>query len=77
LAAYYNKQVDSGTDLILIPVEQSRLEKLLTYEDRWPLLGCRKAFMKSAIYINMAAVRVSSHKAFETTSIIIILLNCI
>ena len=41
------------------------------------MIGCRKAFMKAAILINMAAINVASHKAFETTSIIIILLNCV
>jgi hypothetical protein len=53
------------------------LEKLQHYEDRWPLLYLRKTIMKIAIYINIVAVKIASHKAFEYTSIGIILLNCI
>jgi hypothetical protein len=71
------KEIGRNTDLILIPVEQSRLEKLQSYEDRWPLLNFRKAILKTAIYINMVATKIATHKAFEWISIMVILLNCI
>lgn len=61
----------------MIPVEQSRLEKLQSYEDRWPFLNFRKFILKTAIYINIAATKIANHKAFEWVSIMIILLNCI
>ena len=64
-------------DLILIPVDQTPLERLQNYEDGWPCLNFRKMLLKTKIYINMAATRISSHKAFETISITVILLNSI
>lgn len=33
--------------------------------------------MKTAIYINLAAMKIDQHKAFEYTSIGVILLNCV
>jgi hypothetical protein len=64
-------------DLVMVPVPQNRLELLMNYEDRWPLLEQRKKIKKVAIVINMAATSIRTHKAFEATSIAIILLNCI
>jgi hypothetical protein len=57
-------------------VEQTRLEKLAAYEDRWPLLNFRKFLIKVSIIISSAAEAIISHKAFETASICVILLNC-
>lgn len=64
-------------DLILIPVDQTPLERLQSYEDGWPCLNFRKILIKTKIYINMAATKIASHKAFETISITVILLNSI
>ena len=57
--------------------EQTRLEKMMNYEDRWPLLNFRKSTQKARIYINLAAQAIITHKAFETITILIILLNSI
>lgn len=62
---------------MLIPVEQSRLEKNETYTDRWPCLNLRKFLLKIKIMINLTAQKVDQHKAFEYASIIVILLNCV
>jgi len=51
----YLKQVTTRNDIILKVEEQSRLEKEINYEDRWPLLNLRKSVQKVRIYINMAA----------------------
>ena len=56
---------------------QSRLEKLKNFEDRWPCLNGRKMFLKIKIYITEGAYVIIKHPAFETTSIIVILLNCV
>lgn len=66
-----------NNDGIIIPVELTRMEKNETYEDRWPFLNFRKFLMKVQILINQAAMKVDKHKAFEYTSIAIILLNCV
>lgn len=57
--------------------EQSRLEKLRNYEDRWPILSTRKSVRKVMLYINLFAAKIISHKAFETITISVILLNSI
>ena len=57
--------------------EQTRLERLKNYEDRWPCLNIRKSVKRLHIYIKMFADMVIKHPAFETTSIIIICLNCV
>jgi len=56
-------------------IEQSRLEKLENYEDRFPMLDCRKSLQKLRIYINQFAYAIISHKIFENATITIILLN--
>jgi len=48
----YIKEVQKKNDLILNVTEQSRLEKLQNYEDRWPCLNFRKTLLKIRIYIN-------------------------
>jgi len=53
--ALYLKQVTTRNDIILKVEEQSRLEKEINYEDRWPILNFRKSVTKFRIYINMAA----------------------
>lgn len=73
----YIKEITKKTDLILHVTEQSRLEQNMNYEDRWPLLNIRKEIMRIRIYINLAAKKVIEHKAFETISIMVILLNSI
>lgn len=55
--------------------EQSRLEILKNYEDRWPLLSLRKSAWKVQIYINLFCLTIIQHKAFETITITIIMLN--
>lgn len=75
--ALYIKEITKKTDLILHVTEQSRLEQNMNYEDRWPLLNIRKEIMRIRIYINLAAKKVIEHKAFETISIMVILLNSI
>ena len=49
----------------------------MNYEDRWPLLNVRKEAMRIRIYINLAAKSITEHKAFDTISIMVILLNSI
>ena len=56
---------------------QTRLEKLKNEEDRWPCLNGRKMIKKIKIYITMGAEAIIKHPAFETTSIIVIMLNCV
>ena len=56
---------------------QTRLEKLKNFEDRWPCLNGRKMILKVKIYITMSAEVIIKHPAFEATSIMVILLNCI
>lgn len=41
------------------------------------MLNFRKLILKTAIYINMVATKIATHKAFEWISIMVILLNCI
>ena len=74
---FYIKEVVKKNDLILNVTEQTKLERLTNFEDRWPCLNCRKAILRVKIYINMGAYMIIKHPAFETTSIIIILLNCV
>jgi hypothetical protein len=56
-------------------VEQSRLEKLQNFEDRWPCLNFRKSLLKVRIYINKAAKVIVTTNAFENATITVILLN--
>ena len=64
-------------DLIMQVTEQTELEKLKNSEDRWPFLNFRKTLKRIKIYITMGAGIIIKHPAFETTSIIIICLNCV
>ncbi len=64
-------------DCILNVTEQSRLEKLLNYEDQWPLLSFRKSIQKVRIYINIFAYNVIKNKMFENFTIGVILANSI
>ena len=74
---FYIKEVMKKNDLIMNVTEQTKLERLKNFEDRWPCLNVRKAIMKVRIYITMSASMIIKHPAFETTSIVIILLNCV
>ena len=74
---FYIKEVVKKNDLIMQVTEQTRLERLTNFEDRWPCLNFRKAILRVKIYITMSAELIIKHPAFETTSIIIILLNCV
>jgi hypothetical protein len=47
------------------------------YEDRWPLLNLRKELIKVKILINMAAIKIMTHKVFENFSIAVIMANSI
>ena len=47
------------------------------FEDRWPCLNCRKFLWRMRIYITMAAETIIKHRAFESTTIIVIVLNCV
>ena len=64
-------------DNIMNIAKQDRLEKLKHKTDRWPCLNLRKMMEKLQIYITMAAEKIIDHKSFETTTIIIIILNCV
>jgi hypothetical protein len=57
--------------------EQSRLEKLQNYEDRWPCLNLRKSGLKIRIYINMLAKTIILQPIFENITITVILLNSV
>ena len=57
--------------------EMDRLEKLENQIDGWPLLEFRKSIMRVKIQINMITAAIINNTAFETISIIIILLNCV
>ena len=74
---YYIKEVMRRNDQIMNVTDQTRLERLTNYEDRWPCLNFRKGFLRIRIYITMGAEVIIKHTAFETTSIIIICLNCV
>jgi hypothetical protein len=69
------KEVQKRNDQILNVVEQSRLEKLQNFEDRWPCLNARKSLLKVRIYINKAARVIVTTNAFENATITVILLN--
>jgi hypothetical protein len=71
----YLKQIIGRNDVIMRVDEQSRLEILRNYEDRWPLLSLRKSLWKVQIYINLFCLTIISHKLFETICITVILLN--
>jgi hypothetical protein len=49
----------------------------MNYEDRWPLLSLRKSVSKAKIYINEFALAIIKHKAFEYTTIGVILANSV
>ena len=69
------KQVTSRNDLILNVVEQTPLEQLALYEDRWPMLNLRKSINKASLHIKNFAGSIIKHKAFETATISVILAN--
>ena len=52
MEALYTKQITGKNDLLLHVTEQSRLEMLENYEDRWPLLNMRKNLQRMRIKIN-------------------------
>lgn len=60
---------------ILVQVDKDSLERCEAYEDKWPLLQCRKSVWKVLIYINLIANNIISTKAFENISIFVILMN--
>ena len=66
-----------ANDLIMNVTEMDRLEKLENQIDGWPLLEFRKSIMRVKIQINMITAAIINNTAFETISIIIILLNCV
>ena len=74
---FYIKEVTRKNDHIMNIAKQDRLEKLKHKTDRWPCLNARKMIEKLQIYITMAAEAIIDHRSFETTSIIIIMLNCV
>jgi hypothetical protein len=76
MEALYTKQITGKNDLLLHVTEQSRLEMLENYEDRWPLLNMRKNLQRMRIKINQAANLILTHPAFENACLIIIGVNC-
>ena len=74
---FYIKEVCKANDLIMNVTEMDRLEKLENKVDGWPLLETRKSILRVKIQINMIAETIINNTAFETISIIIILLNCV
>ena len=74
---YYIKEVRKQTDQIMSITPQTRLERLSKSEDRWPCLDCRKSVKRVWIYVKEFCEWVIKQPAFETTSIIIIILNCV
>lgn len=77
MVALYIKQVVAQNDLLLRVAEQTRLEKLDNYEDRWPLLHYRNSISRIRIYINMWAYSIIKTKIFENSTIAVILANSI
>ena len=57
--------------------ELDRLEKLEKKVDGWPLLEFRRGILKVKLQITMIAEAIINNTAFETISIIVILLNCV
>ena len=57
--------------------ELDRLEKLEKKVDGWPLLEFRRGILKVKLQITMIAEALINNTAFETISIIVILLNCV
>jgi hypothetical protein len=56
-------------------IEQTRLEKLVLYEDRFPCLEFRKSILKLRIHINLVASWIINTKLFDNTTLTVILLN--
>lgn len=73
----YTKEVAAKTSKIMTITEQTRLEKLVHYEDPWPMLNWRKKIMKARILVNETALAIISSRYFEGFIITIIFLNCI
>jgi hypothetical protein len=58
-------------------VDKDSIEVIDAYRDRCPGLGLRKCIMKTRIYINRSAIAIVSHKAFESISIFVIVINSV
>ena len=71
----YIRQMQDKNERILTTVEKDELEKLLVYEDTWPLLACRKAFLYYYIIFYRFMYAVQEHPMFENISIFVILCN--
>lgn len=71
------KQVTNSNDLILNVVEQTPLELLMNYEDRWPLLNLRKSINRASLYVKKFALAIITNKIFEYFTIGVILANSI
>ena len=56
-------------------IQQTRLEKLGSYEDRFPCLECRKSVLKFKIHVNLVANWIISTKLFDNSTLTVILLN--
>ena len=56
-------------------VEQTPLEKLQNYEDRWPLLNLRKTVKRSMLNVKNFAKEIISTKAFDRSCILVIVVN--
>ena len=74
---FYIKEVVKQNDLIINVAELDRLEKLNNKIDGWPLLDFRKSILKVRLQITMVAEAIINNAAFETISIVTILLNCV
>ena len=74
-SALYLKMVTQRNDDILNVVAQTDMEKLISYEDRFPCLEFRKYLLKVKIKVNQFAVTVITNKVFEYGTITVILLN--
>ncbi len=61
--------------MILNVVEQTPLELLMNYDDRWPLLTFRKTVNRSMLHVQQIANVVMTNKVFETGCILVILAN--
>jgi hypothetical protein len=71
----YLKQVLAKNEMILNVVEQTPLELLMNYDDRWPLLTIRKTISRFMLHVQQVACVVMTNKIFETSSILVILAN--
>lgn len=73
----YIKEIQKKNENILGITQKDDLEKLEVQTDRFPLLGCRKAFWRIIISFTMICNYIINTEAFSNLTISVILINSI